>query len=325
MTQDYNRALHCFAVFTAACTLLLLIAGGLVTSNDAGLAVPDWPLSYGSLLPPMVGGIFYEHGHRLVATFVGLLTVVLAVWLQRAEPRRWVRRLGWVALATVMAQGVLGGLTVLFYLPRPVSIAHATLAQTFFCITVSLALFTNRWWCAEHPAPPEPRRAPGEGGTSLRTLTAAAAASVFVQLVLGAGFRHQAWGILPHLVGAAAVAGLAFTTSAVIRRRFSSVAALRLGGRALHNLVAAQLVLGGGALWALLATRGAPQPQPVMVWTTVAHLALGALTLAACVVLLLCTFRLVRPAPSEAEGPAPGNDYAAAGPEPRGALGGGLR
>lgn len=109
-----NRSVHRFAVFTGCCTFLLLIAGALVTSNDAGLSVPDWPLSYGSLLPPMVGGIFYEHGHRMIAASVGLLSIVLAVWLWRVETRRWVRWLGVAALGAVIAQGILGGLTVLF-------------------------------------------------------------------------------------------------------------------------------------------------------------------------------------------------------------------
>ena len=113
------RNVHRFAVFTACCTFLLLIAGALVTSNDAGLSVPDWPLSYGSLLPPMVGGIFYEHGHRMIATLVGTLSIVLAVWLWRVESRRWVRWLGVVALGAVVAQGILGGLTVLFFLRLP--------------------------------------------------------------------------------------------------------------------------------------------------------------------------------------------------------------
>src|SRR5580700_11004773 len=116
-TPPTNRNVHRFAVFTACCTFLLLIAGALVTSNDAGLSVPDWPLSYGSFLPPMVGGIFWEHGHRMIATFVGILTIVLAVWLWRSEPRPWVRRLGLGALGLIVAQGVLGGLTVRFYLP----------------------------------------------------------------------------------------------------------------------------------------------------------------------------------------------------------------
>src|SRR3990170_5700069 len=109
-SEEYNRGRHRFVQVTAACTFLLLIAGGLVTSNDAGLAVPDWPLSYGTWLPPMVGNIVYEHGHRMVAAFVGLLTVTVAVWLWLREPRRWVRRLGLAALAALIAQGLLGGI-----------------------------------------------------------------------------------------------------------------------------------------------------------------------------------------------------------------------
>src|SRR5437667_2183294 len=126
-----NKISHRLCLALSACTLFLIFVGGLVTSTGSGLSVPDWPLSYGRLMPPMVGGIFYEHGHRMVASAVGLLTVVLAVWLSRREPRAWVRRLGYAALAAVVAQGVLGGLTVIFLLPTAVSVAHACLAQTF--------------------------------------------------------------------------------------------------------------------------------------------------------------------------------------------------
>src|SRR5262245_1468624 len=131
--------IHRFVLFTAVCTFLLIIAGALVTGNEAGLAVPDWPLSYGSLMPPMVGNIRYEHGHRMVATFVGFLTTVLAVWLWRQESRKTVRNLGFIALGAVVAQGLLGGLTVLFFLPTLISVSHACLAQAFFCIMVSLS------------------------------------------------------------------------------------------------------------------------------------------------------------------------------------------
>src|ERR1700730_4331426 len=117
--------LHRFAVGTACATLVLIVAGGLVTSTESGLSVPDWPLSYGRLMPPMVGGVFYEHGHRMVATAVGLLTVVLAIWRRRPAPRAWVRRLGCAALAAVLAQVGLGGLTVIFLLPTAISVAHA--------------------------------------------------------------------------------------------------------------------------------------------------------------------------------------------------------
>src|SRR5216117_3362962 len=112
-----NRWAYRFCAALAGCTLFLIFVGGLVTSTESGLSVPDWPLSYGRLMPPMVGGIFYEHGHRMVATSVGILTVILAVGLYRREKRAWVRRLGYGALAAVVLQGVLGGLTVLFLLP----------------------------------------------------------------------------------------------------------------------------------------------------------------------------------------------------------------
>jgi len=186
VTRSDSPWLHRFAVLTASATFCLVIAGGLVTSTDSGLAVPDWPLSYGQLMPPMVGGIFYEHGHRMVATLVGLLTTILALWLWRAETRPWVRTLGFVALAAVITQGVLGGLTVLFLLPTPISVAHATLAQSFFCLTVILALVTSRDWRDR----PELSAAP-----ATRRLAFAASAAVLIQLVIGAWMRHSGAGL----------------------------------------------------------------------------------------------------------------------------------
>src|SRR5215813_11042317 len=143
--------LHRFAKFVAGCTVLLILAGSLVTSHDAGLSVPDWPTSYGwnmFTFPPSmwVANIFYEHGHRLIASTVGFLTIILAAWLWIAEPRRWMKWLGVAALGSVILQGVLGGLTVLFFLPTAISSAHAGLAEIFFCMTVAIALFTSRSW-----------------------------------------------------------------------------------------------------------------------------------------------------------------------------------
>ena len=123
-----------------------LIAGALVTSNDAGLSIPDWPLAYGSLTPPMVGGIRYEFTHRVIATCVGFLTIILAAWLWRAEKRPWMRWLGLAALGGVIAQGILGGMTVRMFQPPAVSAAHATLAQLFFSTVVAIAVFTGSWW-----------------------------------------------------------------------------------------------------------------------------------------------------------------------------------
>src|SRR3990167_2457625 len=123
-----------YAQFTAIATFVLLIAGGLVTSTDSGLAVPDWPLSYGMWFPPMVGGIFYEHGHRMIAGVVGLMILGLAAWLWMRETRRWVRVLGYSAAGAVVLQALLGGLTVLLLLPPSVSIAHACLGQGVFVL-----------------------------------------------------------------------------------------------------------------------------------------------------------------------------------------------
>jgi cytochrome c oxidase assembly protein subunit 15 len=190
MLKGYNKNLHRFAIITAVCVFFLLIAGGLVTSTGSGLAVPDWPLSYGKLMPPMVGGIFYEHSHRMVATLVGLLTVILTIWIWRKEQRRWVRVLSLLALLSVVLQGALGGLTVLFLLPTGISVAHATLAQTFFCIVASIALFTSPWWFRDHQLLSEQ-----EGRPSTFALCIATTLVVYVQLALGALMRHTDSGL----------------------------------------------------------------------------------------------------------------------------------
>jgi len=166
-----SKGVHRFAVLVACATFFLIIAGANVTSHDAGLAVPDWPLSFGRLFPKMVGNVFWEHGHRMIATAVGLLTIVLAIYLQMRERRRWVKRLGWIALAGVIAQGLLGGLTVKMNLPLAVSAAHATLAQLFFLTTVSIAVFTSPRWIAATPIANDR----GEG-VSIRSLSVVAAA-----------------------------------------------------------------------------------------------------------------------------------------------------
>jgi cytochrome c oxidase assembly protein subunit 15 len=281
-----NPAVHRYAVFTACCTVLLLVAGALVTSNDAGLAVPDWPTSYGTFFPPMVGGIFYEHGHRMVATFVGLVTIGLAVVLWRGDSRRWMRWLGLVALGAVIAQGLLGGLTVKLRLPPEVSIAHATLAQAFFCITVAVSVFTGRWWQSDISLLEE------TGRPRLTALSLWLAAVTFVQLVLGAGFRHSAIGIAPHLAGAAAVLALVVISGRVVRRRFAGVGVLLRLTVWLNAVVGVQILLGGAALWSRIATREAPQPQAVTIWLTVAHTVVGAVVLASTVAFALVCHRM---------------------------------
>src|SRR5437667_2296558 len=176
-----SKGLHRFALLVAIATFFLIIAGANVTSHDAGLATSDWPLSNGQVFPRMVGNLFWEHGHRLVATTVGLLTIALAIVLQIRERRSWVKRLGWVALGGVIAQGLLGGLTVKMNLPLAVSAAHATLAQLFFLTTVSMAVFTSRSWMAPGVSINEE-----PGAVSMRALCVVALGLSLAQLVVGA-------------------------------------------------------------------------------------------------------------------------------------------
>ena len=269
----------------AVCTFLLIVAGAAVTSHDAGLSVPDWPTSFGSLyrIPPMVGGVEFEHGHRMVAQFVGFLTIILAVWTQRVERRPWVRALAWAALAIVVTQGILGGITVLFRLPPAISTAHATLAQTFFCIVVSIAMFTGRGWVEEAPLPRTRQEHP-----ALATLTALAVCAVYVQLILGAAFRHSGMKLLPHLVSAVVVTTVLLWTSIRVLSRYGHVRPLRRPAVVLLTLLFMQLSLGFGSyLTRVEWGKGLPEGGFSMVLATVAHVAVGALLLAASVILAI--------------------------------------
>ncbi|HEV2494555.1 MAG TPA: COX15/CtaA family protein [Terriglobia bacterium] len=281
-----NRWLARYAAFVAFATFLLIIAGALVTSNDAGLSVPDWPTSFGTFrMPRMVGGVKYEHGHRMIAGTVGLLTIFLALWLWRSDERRWVRRLGGLAVLTVIAQAVLGGITVLFFLPAPISVAHACLAQLFFCITVSLALFTRYDWHWDGP------RAEDAGSPSLRQLAAATTAAIFLQLMLGAAFRHDAFGIIPHVIGAVVVTvGILWLLVRVLAKHQDDTRLVR-SAVVLTVLLAVQVLLGIGSYIERLAELKAPQPLPPAVTVTTTHVAVGALVLAASLVVTLEVFR----------------------------------
>src|SRR5690349_742607 len=179
--------LHKYSRLVVACTILLILAGSFVTSTDSGLSVPDWPTTYGwnmfaFPLSKMVGGIFYEHGHRLIASAVGMLTIGLAVWLWVVDPRRWMRWLGVAALGAIVAQGVLGGLTVLFFLPPAVSTAHAGLAEIFFCMTVAIALFTGPGWIAGYGD--SAHSATGVDDPALRRLATLTTIVIYVQILI---------------------------------------------------------------------------------------------------------------------------------------------
>jgi heme a synthase len=294
----YNAALHRFTKLLAGLIFLLIAAGALVTSNDAGLAVPDWPTSFGSLwrIPHMVGGVKFEHGHRMLAEFVGMLTIVLAIWTWRSDSRRWMKWLGVVALGTVIAQGVLGGLTVLFFLPWWISSAHATLAQSFFCIVVSMVLFNSRPWLETAPANFVEHSSP-----SLRTLSLLCVLSILVQLMLGAAFRHSGIKLLPHLISAAVVTALLIWTSSRVLTNHSLSAEVRRPANALLGLLLVQLCLGLAAyLTRVQWGADAVQPQLAMVISTVAHVVVGALLLATSVVLAIEVRRHIVPATAEA-------------------------
>jgi cytochrome c oxidase assembly protein subunit 15 len=178
---------HRLALLLSLATLILLGAGALVVGTGSSLAVPDWPLAYGQVFPPMVGGILFEHGHRLIASSVGLLTLILAAWLRFAEPRRWVRYLAVGALALVILQGLLGGITVLLLLPKAISIGHALAAQAFFALTVLLAQGTSPGW--------ERLAAQAQAPAGARNLAAASLAAVVCAVALGAVVRHYNAGL----------------------------------------------------------------------------------------------------------------------------------
>jgi heme a synthase len=275
----------------------LIVAGALVTSNDAGLSVPDWPTSFGSLyrLPRMAGGVKWEHSHRMIAEFIGLLIIVLAVWTQRVETRKWMRVLGWTALAAVIGQGILGGITVLNFLPWSVSTAHATLGQMIFCIVVAMALFTSRTWLQDYDLIPEHNVWP-----STPALAVFSAACVLVQLVLGAAFRHYGIKLLPHLIGACVVTAVLCWTVVRVLTRYGNVEHLRKPAQLLLALLMIQLGLGFCAyLTRMTFGHNAVQPWQIMVVSTVAHVAWGALVLAAGVVLAIQSWRMINARASE--------------------------
>jgi len=299
---DRATGLHRFAVMTAGATLVLLFLGGLVTSTGSALAVPDWPLSFGQVFPPMVGGVLFEHGHRLAAALVGCLTVVLALWTVIGESRPAVRALGLLALLAVVLQGVLGGVTVLYRLPLAVSVTHACLAQAFFCLTIALATVTAPGWAAA-------RRRTAPAG--LRPLTAAATGVVFAQLILGALMRHMGAGlaipdfplafgrfvpplVTPHItvhfahrVGALVVAlAVGATATAALRAQepwLRRPAAIALA------LLPLQITLGAATIWSGRA-----------VIPTTTHLVVGASILGSCLVLALRAGRIAAARPAAA-------------------------
>jgi cytochrome c oxidase assembly protein subunit 15 len=282
-----------YAVFVACCTFALVIAGGLVTSNDAALSVPDWPLSWGRLMPPMEGGIRYEFAHRVAAMLVGLLTVGLAVAIQRQAGRRnrlphqntghisepemvgqavspASSRLAWIAVAVVLAQAALGGIAVKFVTPAWATIAHASLGQFFFAIMVAICVglydsFRGRW-----AAP-----------------TLLCTAGLFAQTVLGAAVRYRVVLPVAHIVGAMLATILVMWAGLSILMQNMDNPRLRRPAMLLLSIAFSQVFLGIAAYMARIVYADAPQPMPLMVLFTVAHVAVGSLAVGAAVALAM--------------------------------------
>ena len=246
-----------------------MTAGGLVTSNDAALAVPDWPLNWGRLVPPLEGGIRFEFAHRVLALLVTLLTTALALWMQAREPLTWMRRLAWLAVAAVVAQALLGGVLVKLIDPKVLAIAHASFAEICFGLTVAITVGYYR------------RRGAGNWVARMAVVV------LFAQAALGAAVRHGAIGIAPHIIGAAITAGVAMWASLRVIVRHLDDGKMPRPAWALLGFTALQIFSGIAAYSVRVAAVDDPQPMPLTVWTTLAHVVLAALTLGAAIVLAM--------------------------------------
>jgi cytochrome c oxidase assembly protein subunit 15 len=300
--STYNSGVHKFSVFVVFWTILLFIAGALVTSKDAALSVTDWPTSHGKMVPPLSslqGGDLFEFSHRAVAGGLGILVLILAVLLWLKESRVWLRWLGFVAVLGVVVQAVLGGQVVIRLLHYWLPVIHACFAQIVFGAVLGIAVFTSKWWVSEQP------QLEDSGSPSIHTLTTLNAAVIYLQVILGAGFRHKDIPIWPHMVGATLVLGMVIWTAVALRKRFEKSRELSKARILLHAIFGTQFLLGLAAYWSRLTTVNAPQPMPVMVTLTVIHTVVGTILFAFSVLVVLTCYRLV-PRGREVAAPAPG-------------------
>src|SRR5689334_18188468 len=290
MTSTYNIGVNRVSVFTVCWTVLLFVAGALVTSKDAALSVTDWPKSHGVWVPPLSslqGGDFFEFSHRFVAGGLGIFTLVLAVLLFVKESRVWLRWLGAIAVLGVVVQAVLGGQVVIRLLHYWLPVIHACFAQIVFAAVLGIAVLTSRWWVTERP------HLEDRGTPSIHVLAGVNALMIYLQVILGAGFRHKEIPIWPHVVGAFVVLGVVTWTAVALRKRFAESSELSRARVMLHAILGTQLLLGFGAWWSRVTTADAPQPMSVMVTLTVIHTVVGALLFALAVGVGLICYRLV--------------------------------
>lgn len=269
-----------FSIFLVVCIAILILAGGLVVSHEAGLAVPDWPLSYGMLMPPMVGNVFWEHGHRMIAGFVGIMTLIMAVWTQFSEKRSWFKKLAWASFGAVVLQALLGGLTVLLLLPPPVSIFHACLAQTFFCLAVFMAYGLS-------PAFSTPVPLEGKLLAKARRLTLLTTSFIYIQLILGALVRHTHGHVTEHVCMAILVLiHLVLTVNLVLTNAQSDLLLTRTA-MTLAVFTVLQPVLGLGSWIHIFRLPNQFAPPVLEVAFTAVHQTMGALILASSFLLTL--------------------------------------
>ena len=288
-TSSYSPWLHRLARLTAGATFLLIVIGGIVTSTDSGLAVPDWPTTFGYNmflypLSEMVGGILYEHSHRLMGSLVGLLTVGLFVFILAKDSRKWLKWLGLAALIAVIVQGVLGGLRVT-QINRNFAIVHACLAQAFFALLCGMAWFTSRDWWQDRI---ESTTATAQ---KLRRLSLITTGLIYVQLIFGAVLRHTGSRLDMHLLFAFLVTLHIFLLARRILATNDEAQGIAPSAFLLLGLLAVQLMLGTGAFFAKLTALGETFAVALTVTITTAHVAVGALMLVSSFVLTLKIYR----------------------------------
>jgi len=289
MKTTYKQGVHRFAVFVVAWTVLLFVFGALVTSKNAALSVPDWPKSFGTWFPSLrqlAGGAFFEHSHRVIAGVLGVFTLLLAVLIWTKDQRRWLRWFGVIAVAGVVVQAVLGGEVVRQLLQYWLPVLHACFAQLVFAAVLGIAVFTSKWWVEERP------RLQDAGAPSIQTLAILNAAVIFLQVVLGAGFRHSEIPVWPHMAAALAVLATVTWTTVSLRKRFGDFPEMKRARALLHAIFGLQFLLGFGAYWARLASEKTG-PTSATVLLTVTHTVLGALLFALAILVVLICYRLV--------------------------------
>ena len=261
-----------------------MVVGAIVTGSAERL----WGLHSTTGIPVGFAGISFEQAHRAMAELVGLLTITLAAWISRVDRRPWMRKLGWTTLCTLILQGIFGGILAVGFLPPSTSVVHATLAQTFFCLVVAIWVFTGRK-CVQEPRQDLPSHRP-----SIQTLTALTVSAIYLQLILGAAFRHHSIQLLPHILSAIVVTFVVLWTVVRVLTEFPQVDQLRRPAIAMLSLLMVQLGLG----FASWVTRfeigaGASISPAAALSVSVAHIAVGMLLLATAVVMAIHAWRHV--------------------------------